>query len=336
MERKINFFTVLQLSGGKKANFSENVTFKMQNTTPISAVHGINHIFSSNHNKYSRVFWTIAVIVSCAGFFFYLKSSWIKLMYEPEILIRTRERPVDDFAYPAISVCTNLFARRDAINYTDLQSFKRTSLTDRECEIAYANLLWSNLYNTIIPQIWHMCSIEKLAKVDIGETILNTSRAVLETIHIWNYVADDFVKPYHSTYFIRSSIDGVGPCYHFNLLSYSQLFHTDIINDEYKQYQRFLYNRMQVEANLTDQEDMTTWTPEQGYKRVKENRMFNFVSDHKFRIVVKVSPDDFENLVDEQNFRIFFHNPNEILTPRHKVIPAKYNEVCLNLIQVKL
>jgi Amiloride-sensitive sodium channel len=80
-------------------------------------IHGFKYIFGSNHGKITRIFWILSLLVSSCGFIYYLRPAWNKLLFEPEILIKTRERKVEEFPKPAITICPNVFARDLNINY---------------------------------------------------------------------------------------------------------------------------------------------------------------------------------------------------------------------------
>jgi hypothetical protein len=219
-----------------------------EENSAISAVHGLNHIFNLNHNKFSRVFWSLAVIASFCGFCFYLRNAWTKLMYEPEILIKTRERNAEEFPFPAITIFPNVFASYDAFNQKIL--LQNTNISDEKCEFFFSNLLWYDQARAMmIPE--KLCSKEKLSKINTAEIILKSAIKPEGFIH---FRRSSKLKSFHLT-----SLSNLGPGYSFNQLSFSELFNTEIISDDFKQFRKFLRFQNGSKTNI---EDTSTWSSE--------------------------------------------------------------------------
>jgi Amiloride-sensitive sodium channel len=285
---------------------------KQENFTAISAIHGVNHIFSQNHSKFVRLFWIFAVLVSFCGFLFYLQGAWIKLMFEPEVLIKTRERNAEEFPFPAITICPRIFADHKIFKlrtrYGSTRAYK-----DEECKISFSNCLW---YNP--PWIKDLtdkfCPREKLLNVNIAETILNSS-ITPENLFVTDY-----------SFSQRTSISGFGPCYTFNGLSYSELFNTKNIHEDFKQFQKFLKG--------TNIEDNSTWSPEKSLQ-LRNGSELKRLNLSRFDVKLKVSPDDtYQNLMIGKNFKLFIHKPNEIVTMLSLDYEMNYNEVRIGLVHL--
>lgn len=217
------------------------------------AVHGVKYIFGSKSSKFTRIFWTFSVLLSIAGFFYYLYPAWRKLHFEPEILTRSRERYVYPFPLPAVTICPNIISTKNYTTYFDSQSEirreKNWKPTPDECRISYAHLQWC--YREAGHDQHHVnhlkyCPKKVVESVNFAETILHDA---------WNYrdfmVFDRQIVPQ------VTSLASYGPCYIFNGLSYSSLFNTEIIHDDFKQYKKNVFG-MEIEEN-------TTWTPETNF-----------------------------------------------------------------------
>jgi hypothetical protein len=190
---------------------------KLDKFAEAGAIHGVKYILGANHPRLTRLFWTISVVLSICGFFFYLHSAWLKITIDPEILIKNNERMISEFPWPTITVCSNIFAK------SELASFAKTRLlekhTDNECKIMLANLHWCN--PIVVSEVSKMCPENILKNEDIVETIYRSS---LQTDEI-------FMRGHPNLFEVTS---GLGPCYTFNTLSYSQQFHTENIHSDYE------------------------------------------------------------------------------------------------------
>jgi hypothetical protein len=288
-----------------------------EENSAISAVHGVNHIFSSHHKKITRIFWIFAVFFSFCGFFFYLHNSWTKLMYDPEILIKTRERNPEDFPMPAMTICPSIFAQREGFNFMDFYNGKLKSLTDEECELTFSNLVWSLPEYIVNTNLTQYCQKEKLMKINLAETILNNAAELVGL-----YTIDDKFF----TFLHRTSLSDFGVCYTINELSFSELFNTEVIHDDFKQFRIFLKG-----SNGT-KEDRSAWSPDKGFQITNESDFTRLRPYQFLTILLKLTDDDEKNRFVGKHFKIFIHKPNEIVSRLNQVIFMQYDEVrmCLN------
>jgi Amiloride-sensitive sodium channel len=277
----------------------------------VCTAHGIKHIFSANHNKFVRLFWFLIVLLSFCGFFFYLKNSWIKLMHEPEVLIKTRDKNAKDFPFPVITICPNVFARPNILNLSDIIAANK-SLTDYECGLAFSNLMW---FKPVMINIltFRLCSVEKLMKVNIAGAIRQS-----------NIDPDPlFTVDNSKVVWSQTGLSGFGPCYTFNGLSYSELFNTENIHEDFKHFQKFLKG--------TEIEDNSTWSSEKGLKISNSSKLLPL--KQSLSVYIRLSLIETKNLGGgESTFKIFVHKPNEIVTNLLDELTMNYNEVRICLI----
>lgn len=286
---------------------------KHQKFSDFCTVHGVKHIFNLDHHKIVRVFWIFAVLLTFCGFFFYLQNSWIKLMHEPEVLMKSRERKAIDFPFPAITICPMIFARHEVFNFSKMKVLS-SNFTDDECKVMYSNLLWLNP-RFIRPRIWKkyekVCPKEKLLNLNIVETIVNSSVTSSELF-------DDLAPKLQ-----RTGFSGFGACYTFNGLSFSELFNTENIHDDFKQFQKFIHDWDDVATSV---EDNSSWSPERGINYAEDSRM-TYLDSNNFDFKLLLSPSNTKNLGSTRHFKMFVHKPNEIVTELNHDFWMNYNEV---------
>lgn len=277
---------------------------KFENISKIGIL-GFKYIFGQNKTKSTKIFWSFSILLSLCGFFYYLHPAWIKLMITPEIRMKTIEKKVANFPWPAITICPNIFARRDLINF-DYSTFSTIkNFTKEECKIYFANLQWCN--KKMAKNLREFCSDEFLNEVNVVDMILNTSLNTKEL-----FVTPSKIKPQATV------LSSFGPCYTFNSLSYASLFNTENIHDDFKQYKNF------IKKSLI--EDNSTWTHEKGLK-LANGSYISPPKAYQMEISFKVSAKDLENVCQTKSFNIFIHKPNEVITDRHEPFIQHYNEV---------
>jgi hypothetical protein len=275
----------------------------MEKLSEIFILHGINHVFSSNHSKIVRVFWILAVLISFCGFFFYLKNSWRKLIHEPEVVIKTSDLFAKNFPFPSITICPFVFANHKILNINDVMNVMR-KFSDDECKVIFANVLWWNPY--LLGEVLKYCSKGKIMNVNVAETIVQSSVTSEELFGLELQ---------------RTGFSGFGACYTLNGLSFGELFKAENIHDDFKQFQKFLSN---------GSEDISAWSHEKGLK-INTGSAFRplFInsSHSSLEILFKLSPSNFHNVVSGANFKMFIHKPNEIVTKMSEDFNLNYNEV---------
>jgi Amiloride-sensitive sodium channel len=299
---------------------------KLDKFAGAGAVHGVKYILGSNYSKITRFLWTIALLLSICGFFFYIRIAYQKLMFQPELVIKVTDRNFSDFPAPAVTICSNLFARNNTASISDfyitttrkkrLNFLKYTfevNLTVEQCACLTANIHWCQ--PNLSTQVMKYCTDPRLEKINVLDYIDGSAHLTSDAFLMCSDSrCDDRIK--------RVFTDS-GICYTVNLLSYSSLFNTEIIHEDFKEF--FLRTEMN-----SDREELSKWSPESGYsspdQTYPQRANLNMLN---FSFIPILSAIDKDNVCAMHNFRIILHKPNEIATPFHEVVFLNYNEVSL-------
>lgn len=114
----------------------------MSNLASEISIHSFLYIFDSKKNKLVRIFWALIFICSFSGFCFYFYVGYFKWQHSPDVVMDSHEKVSKDFPFPAITICSPLFAREnltikfDEIERDDMQ------YTKSQCEYYAANSWW--------------------------------------------------------------------------------------------------------------------------------------------------------------------------------------------------
>lgn len=286
----------------------------MERFADIGAVHGVRYVLNSRYGNLTRFFWCLMIILSICGFFYYLYFNWQKLMFKPEILVKNNERKIEEFVWPAITLCPYVFANDSFARLRDVNN-SYIKHTPESCQYKYANLHWCA--PSQIKDLFQFCDKEVLYNTNVVDKILESSLDYKNLIIVPSRTARLRLEPQTTV------LSNVGPCYSYNLLSYSSLFKTENIHDDFKQFQKFIDDNKQIEDN-------STWTVEKGLKRAKNSTIKDIKNKYKnFHLAFRLSPNDSENACFEKTARVYIHKPNEIVTTMHEHFELNFNEVML-------
>jgi Amiloride-sensitive sodium channel len=284
-----------------------------------SSVHGIKYILSQNRIKSTRIFWTIAIFFSACGLGYYVYTGYHKFVYDPEIVMKTRDRPATDFPAPAITICSNLFAKDKLANlsyvYSNLNS--KINLKKKNCDYLTANLHWCQPAFASM-MMAYLCP-DWFDHVNILKLINDSAFSIREMFFTCNDPRPECDKNY-----MRIFTD-FGICYVRNSMSFSSIFNTDVIHDDFKCYQ----NMTKKGGLKTLVEDNSMWSPEKGYQLPHGVLAYPWRAERELVFVSQpiINVNDKENICALKNFRVYFHKPNEILTPLHESTYLNFDEV---------
>lgn len=232
-------------------------------------------------------------------------------MIEPETATRTRELSSKDFPAPAITFCSNLFARDDYAKIQTLQNSQDNqenfTVSELECKYLASNIHWClPFYNKIVQRV---CGQYDLNDLNIVEFI---NKSALQTNEMFfncpkSSCDDDITRIFTS----------FGVCYTYNMQGFNTIFNTKVIHDDFKCYKKTIYD------NETD----IPWTSEKGYPTTESESPQRARKGQMFFSQPFLSAVNHENICSMKNFKIFIHKPNEILTPFHESTTLKYDEV---------
>jgi hypothetical protein len=71
----------------------------------ISTIHGLSYIGDGKASKFSKIFWISALICSFLGCFFFFLQVYEKVFVVPDISITIGYRQLNEFPFPAITIC---------------------------------------------------------------------------------------------------------------------------------------------------------------------------------------------------------------------------------------
>lgn len=294
------------------AKFSENLS-----------IHGVRHIFSYNGSKFTKLFWSIIILGSVTTMLFYYYQLYVKLNQIPDINTRTGVRFTRNIPFPAITVCTPIFARYRLINFYNIaRQFRMHEKTRLNLSVDEQNYLASNM-QTCHPEYGNLAKLasRNRSRNDIvnllNESFLLTSETFLEC---GNGI---FSSKNKCLQLFNRVLTDRGFCYSYNLQDFNIIFNKKTISEDFHCYKRSKgINDGNDVANKTFQ-----WSLDTGYTHHNEVNLIpeRAVRGNVFGFNLHLNEMDVSNLCPKYGnvFSYFIHLPNEIMTPLHQ---EYYNE----------
>lgn len=271
--------------------------------------HGFDFIFGENRYKSTKILWTFLIFLSFCGFSFYVYEIRQKWELSPDIITTIKGGKLNEFPSPALSICPNIFARKNLVNYEKVynQTFfpsknKLYELDEEKCEILFANIHWCNKFGYEIAQEYN-CTMKE--NFNIAQTIKNTSLKINEFFYncsLWfypkNYLRD-------CTQVFTSILTDFGVCFAFNMQNFDSIFNSENIHKDFK-----FNHKKQKEVQ---------WSVEKGY--FNKNSSYPYRAGRPFdaSFIFYVDDLDEDNFCGSyQEFKVFIHRPSEIPTVFHE------------------
>lgn len=284
---------------------------KIEEFAGESSIHGVKFVFAVGQVRSTRIFFFCSMLFSLFGFSYYIYSAYYKFMFVPETVTRSYDVRSTNFPAPAVTICSNLFAREDFANffktyqkYINKQNF---SISILECKYLIGNLHWCQSgFSKMVQKVCGMYDLKNLNILDaINKSALQTDEMLFNCL---GGVCESLVVRVFTVF---------GICYAYNMQGFNAIFNTDVIDKDFKCYKRLDYD------NVSD----VQWTPEKGYPTPETE--FPQRADRGQMIYHQpyLSPIEKENICALKTYRIFLHKPNEILTPFHESTFLNYDEV---------
>lgn len=85
-----------------------------------SSIHGVRYIFGEKVDKSIRFYWLIFFLLSLGGLIYYCHGLYEKWSEYPDFGIKNRWRPIREIPFPAITVCSPLFAKNNLANLNEV------------------------------------------------------------------------------------------------------------------------------------------------------------------------------------------------------------------------
>jgi amiloride-sensitive sodium channel len=272
-------------------------------------------------------------------------------VFKPEISISVKQKLLKDIPFPAITICSPLFAKEGMANYTEYKE-KTSDIDFKACGIKmmYYNLT-TDEKNHFSANI-HKCYDRYLnyEKDYLSELLEN--RTEFDIVKLMEESSTFTPMLFYECIFEEDRIcDGIfnriltdsGFCYSFNLQDHEYLFHVDEISSDFlsynKTYVNFFSPHSQFRENFArNSSELLYWTIEDGFLPIEHN--VNFVPrqatvSNKMQTILVLNDEDLTNLCRPfgNTFSIIFHMPNEIPTVFHKkhhIAIDKYESLILN------
>lgn len=203
----------------------------MQQIIDSTSIHGIQHIFNKNSSRFARIFWVFILLCSICGFGFYLRSAYKKWQISPDISITTRERGLEDFPFPAVTICPNIFAdpaKADISKIINLRGNSISNFTKTDCINLIANINWCSpglkiaLFNLKAACEKYLDEIEEIDYISVMNDTLPQLKIVVDG-------PKSLLVPTLTPY---------GICYTNNLQDFNEIFTVEIHDDFKGFYQR--------------------------------------------------------------------------------------------------
>ena len=286
---------------------------KIQEFASESSIHGVKFVLAVDQIKSARIFFLFSFVFSLCGFSYYVYSAYYKFMYIPETVTRSYDVNSINFPAPAVTICSNLFAREDYSNffktYQKYINKEPSNYSEQECKYFVGNLHWCQ--PAFGPMAQKVCGRYDLKNLNVVEAINKSALLVDEMLY--NCITencDNIIRIFTS----------YGVCYSFNMQGFHAIFNTETIHDDFRCFIRKDFD------NATD----IPWTPEKGYETKKSEFPQRAIRGQLISHQTVLTNVEKENICALNTYRIFVHKPNEIITSVHESTFLNYDEVNLN------
>ncbi|KAL7011593.1 hypothetical protein ACKWTF_014336 [Chironomus riparius] len=262
----------------------------------ISTIHGLSYIGDGKASRFSKLFWISAFICSFLGCFFFFLQVYEKVFVVPDISIKIDHRPLNEFPFPAITICPQNKFPYESINYNQnldkLRNFINMTETEKEeMELAFQSCQSHLGFVGSDLKFNYSCAklVEKLSEKQFQDEILLNGH--------WEFDKSDYLKDY-----INRVLTFDGFCFTFNQLNFNEIF-TNQIHEDFEVY-KHKYS--------------SNWSVTSGYLTSNSNYPFK-MQENKKSVLIWLEPNDTK--IDkfcsnyQRGFQIFWHSPGEILTP---------------------
>lgn len=284
---------------------------KFEKFAEESSIHGLKYIFTGKYSKFTRIFFCCSVLLTFVALSLYIYSAFFKFMIVPETVTRSSDLNPEDFPAPAITLCSNLFAREGFANlYSNHQKYNKNpnfTISELECKYFIANLHWCLSGDREMIQM--ICKKYDLKDFNVLEFI---DKSALQTDQLLYNCLDGYCNDTIVRVFTENGI-----CFTYNMQGFNTIFNTEVIHND------FIYHQKEEYSNGSD----TLWTPEKGYPANESDFPVRATRGQYVFFQPILSTVDQENSCAIDTFRVYFHKPNEIVTPYHQSTSLKYDDV---------
>ncbi|KAL7011595.1 hypothetical protein ACKWTF_014338 [Chironomus riparius] len=263
----------------------------------ISTIHGLNYISDRKTSKKSKIFWISAFILSFLGCFFFFLQVYEKVFVVPDMSAKITYEPFVLHPFPAITICPYNKLPYKSSNIADLlEKLDSSELTaDEELQLEVSSQTCHKMtYNSenIVSNFSEINIVDYLSKIQFNKSEIISKFILGDHINL--------TDPFLTRVFTFN-----GFCITFNQLDFDEIF-TNEIHDDFKVYSHAR---------------KSNWTLANGYTYPDEPGLYpiqmSFSSSNTFNAILiqnKINIDE-QCRPFRRGFEIYFHLPNEILTP---------------------
>lgn len=261
------------------------------------SIHGVNYIVSSKRSKGVRIFWIFTFILSLCGFGYYAQNSYYKYFVMPDITARIREKNVNDFPRPAVTICPRMVAIHDLADLDNILEDSKAR-NKSECEYLLANSHWCSNDETL-QNLQSYCAdwYDDLDDLNVIEQVNKSAHSTKEIFQKGKSALRIFTHQ--------------GICYTTNIQDFEIIFNKDVIHSDFQSYRNYDHPKLE-------------WTLDDGYFTKASSYPERSYSHTAFDIPLNLTKKDAENACNSRSMYAFIHLPSEIPTEYHKFLPIRY------------
>jgi amiloride-sensitive sodium channel len=299
-----------------------------------NSIQAVSVIVDKNNGIASRLFYTISFIFTTAAFFYYVFCSYEKWKIEPDIAVRKHQIRLGEIPFPALTICSPVFARSETMRYKMYSSLyvkKYPEVLDNITS-SEANYLISNqhacnpYYIDFSKRVQHLRTKSDVVKL-MSESFLETDDVLISCIYgSRQRICDNM--------FNRVLTDR-GFCYSFNMQGFNTIFNGDIISDDFLSYKRKdIFKspkfKLQSAGYVDDDNETINWTLEKGFNDELRKEFIPVAAGKGATVAafIYLKKRDYDNIcgVFTNVFNYYLHLPNEIPTHFHKKQFIRFHE----------
>ncbi|KAG5672929.1 hypothetical protein PVAND_003017 [Polypedilum vanderplanki] len=271
----------------------------------------------------SKLLWIVAVLFSISGFLFYVINIYIKWKIDPDILISIRKISSNEIPFPAITICYPFFPNQ----LQNLPANPHTIFINKSSKI------WSTRYTQLeknyLAVAAQTCYLEESQAMKkeffVSSKNSNIVDLLLKSDYSFGYGDCEFhLITIKCKNILSRFLTDYGICETYNSQGFKNIFSEAASNKDFEKFKEReitkypYYYSPNHKIKVNDSED-ANWTLSDGYK-IKDEEVLPVRALSKN--VVGFYIDKIESLYqcypNDRGYTIYFHLPNEILTPFHK------------------
>lgn len=291
-----------------------------------STIHGIRYITNSRSNQLTRVFWTIAFVISIIGMAFYIRGVYYKWRISPDIAITASLKPIREIPFPAITICSPVIVKNKYANFLKAyyhivnekhkHAFDDEIIGDTKMVSAVIQACDPNLSSIFADMFNESVSDELISYLIKGGFTKNESLSLCD---LNNSIKEDCNKMFNQIF------TDFGLCYSYNMQGYNTIFKNNTLDGDFNMFFRhetrnFLKeNTRRYDDNLEEIE----WTLQDGYSSKNDSVYpMRITSENGVEFVFRHDKNETNNFCPRlrNSYYVIFHKPNEIPTRFHDYV----------------